>query len=237
MAKQKPFGFFTLLFFSVWLTAWSAGVAFIQSGVLFPNPTLGDSDGFMWIFVFSHGGSEVLVLWFLTRKLRKKGDQPIYLNAEKSLDSQIVRWQLGLSRPWTASLAALLGCLIYLILFSPIVLSFFQPWINVPIFGTGATQSLSAEQVASALFFSGVWMYTMTWWFKTYRSLITGLTVVVLEASAHSLTVREEQPGPDTAPMVFKTGLVKVELGANKLALTQGELEWSLFKLTKASFE
>ena len=51
--------------------------------------------------------------------------------------------------------------------------------------------------------------------------------MVALEISAHSLTVREEQPGRDRVPVVFQTYQVKVQLKDNRLSLTQGKLQWS----------
>jgi hypothetical protein len=208
---------------SVWLTFWSVGVAAIQISIFFEG-------GLPWLFVFSHGGSEVLVLWHVTRKLRNTAISPVLLDGDSTLEGQTLRWRLGTARPFTATLAMGLAIVIYLILLTPLVLHFLAPKEFLPTFGEDVQALSAAPSALIALGFAAVWLYTMTWWVKAFKALKLGLTTVSLQATAHQLTLTEDRPGPDKPPMQFETGqvIMTVETPTKDpvLVLTDGVQQW-----------
>lgn len=216
---KKPLTFGELLFFCVWLTGWSCGVAVIQGIALAsPYPT------FIWIFVLSHGGSEVLVLWNISSRLRSSGTQVQRMVEQQEMESMLFRWRLGdKPRPFTALLAAALAMVTYCILFAPSVL-----YILGAVFGIGLQNDaeLSVFGLLACCLFGAVWIYTITWWIRAYIAVSKGFTIVNLRVEPHRIVIEEERIGPDTQPIVFPATGLHCDTANETLALWTETQRW-----------
>lgn len=216
---KKPLSFGELLFFCIWLTGWSFGVAVIQGIALAsPYPT------FIWIFVLSHGGSEVLVLWTISSRLRASGTQMQRMAEKQEMESMLFRWRLGENpRPFTALLAAALAVVTYCILFAPVVL-----YISGAVFGIGMQDDaeLSVFGLLACGLFGSVWIYTITWWIRAYLAVSKGLTIVNLRVEPHRIVIEEERIGPDIEPIVFPAAGLHCDTANDTLALWTKTQRW-----------
>ena len=200
-------------FFTVWLTGWSVGVASIQWGVL---SSLGTESFFMWIFVFSHGGSQIGVMRMITNSLISESQYPGPITTQRTLDEQVLRYPLGSSKYFKAVHSVILAVVVYCILAAPIVWTL-ADW-------NPSTQFLSG---AFAILFACIWVYTMTWWLKAYRAQIRGLTHVTIRSTAHRIVIQEDRPGPDAPSLTFDTSVVTMTHSDGQLTFEQGDKYWS----------
>ena len=212
VSKKKPITFVELLFFCVWLTGWSTGVAFIQ------GMALQDGISPIWIFVLSHGGSEVFVLWMISSRLRLAGERVQRLDETQDMDSLTFRWRLGESRPFTGMLSAGLATVTYIILLSPLVI-----YIGNTLVGRG---EVSLMGLLACVFFMGVWIYTMTWWFKAYVALSKGMTIVNVRIESHRIVIQEERLGPDEDPIIFPGTNLYFDASMGTLSLWTDTQRW-----------
>lgn len=226
MAKKPNVNVGMLLFMYIWLTGWSAGVAAIQSAYLLPTSMFGDDPQFMLVFVFSHGGTEVGVIWHITRELKKHSDPPQLIDYEQALDNHTIRWRNSVPRRFLSILAVGLAVIVYSILFTPIFLALVTPvWPSLlPMLEIQPEYSVMS--ITAVIIFSVVWILTMRWWVQAYRVLRRGLTTVEMVTTPINITVTERKPGFDIAPLVFKTGQVKLEVNEDEIVLSDNEKTW-----------
>ena len=207
----------SLAFTGIWLAGWSVGVAVIQGISLATEwDSIVSADGVgslvVWLFVFTHGGSEVAVIWATTKELINTSRQPREYQVNRTMDETVLQWHLGHSTYPTAVLSIVIACIIYVILF-------------IPIIGAFALQAEIGPMIVASCF-GGVWIVTMYRWFLAYRAQIEGLTQVTVRISNHQLTIHEDRPGPDRAPLSFFPSRATIHFNKDRVSIIQDDQLW-----------
>lgn len=164
----------TLLFTSVWLVLWSFGVAMIQIELI-------GGDWLTLLFAFSHGGSEVLVLYVVSGLLRKRALLPSDPERDTDVGGTRLTWRAGSSTVTSLAVSALLPLAVYPILC----------WPLVEALRAGPT----VFQALLVAVFGATWLTTVAWlWLPTWRDQLAGLAQVTLEIAAHRMRITERWP-------------------------------------------
>jgi hypothetical protein len=169
--RPKGLSLGELAFFSIWLLGWTLGVAVIQ-GMTLSEPFSPTS-----LFLFTHGGAEVLVLTILARRIRAAA-QVATVPPELTRDHAglTASWTVGTGNPVLALAASLLGVVVHLGLVSPLLLAISEPtlWsilLSVPLLG--------------------VWAYTAVTWASAVKTHADAREEVALEADFDAVTIRQ----------------------------------------------
>jgi len=179
---QKAGGDLRVLFFAVWLTFWSVGVAVIQGlllGGLFGGQDVGVGSLVPLLFLLTHGGSEVMVQRQVSKQVRENAERPSRVQVEQDVGGQVVTWRRGSPTviQWVATY--LLPVLTLLILLAP---------AGITLFSGAATFSM----VLAVLFAVG-WVGIMAWaWLPTWRAQGRSTDTVELRIEPHQIRVTEQ---------------------------------------------
>lgn len=199
-----------LVFTSFWLVFWSLGVAFIQVSLL-------GGEWLTLLFAFTHGGSEVFVLWVVSRMLADQSHLPTQPERTVDVGGTRLVWRAGSSTTLSLVVSVLLPLVVYPILFTPLVLAL----------GAGPTWTSGAMIAA----FAAVWLWTLIgFWVPTWRAQWAGLAEVSLDVAANGVRVQERWPGR-TRTIDFPAGDVTIYRrprdGFAELVLTARDAEWT----------
>jgi hypothetical protein len=210
--KKRAMGLGQLLFLSVWIIAWSVGVAFIEH--LFLQG--GFEALFIGIFAITHGGSEVVALAILTGAVRVQAGVPGVMTQTHDMGSVTLRWRTGSSTIVSMIVSVALPFVVYGVLFAPLV------WVV----GDGPSEF----QMAVASMFGLVWLATIVGlWVRTWMSQVAGLVMVELQVDAHALVVQSRGLFRRTS-LTFPSWQVKVDVRKKSkyaiLRLTAGGKSW-----------
>lgn len=164
---------FRLVFISFWLVAWSFGVAWIQHAALTSG---GWFDSMFWLFVLTHGGGEVAVIYALTRNLIKQAAEPAMLSESVDLGQVSATWREGSANGLSVAIAGGVPLAIYPVLLYPLLTVLVNP------------ASVLAAAVASLLV--GVWLATIAmFWQQAWKAQWAGAGRVELEVDAVRLSL------------------------------------------------
>lgn len=165
---------FSLAFMTVWLSLWSMGVGFL-SGMVGTDPAL-------WLFILTHGGSEIGVGWWVASTFAHHARHAIRPPKDITigLDSMEARWghswQNGLLLVWFCLLGLLIGALL--------------------MGGTWYPTLLDPSPVGTfiALILSAGWGVLGWRWLVTLNTILQSRQTIALKATFDRVTI--EQRGP-----------------------------------------
>lgn len=162
-----------LWFLSIWLVGWSIGVAVIQSMVI-------SGDWSTLLFLFTHGGAEVLVLVVVANQLRTGATTGSSLpDLELEHDGLVARWTVGAASRLRGLGAAVLGVVAHVVLVLGIA--------------SGVSEGTDAIGWIIAVAALMVWAVTAVVWTRGVVAQLRGRSAVTLHADLDGVEVTTRQ--------------------------------------------
>lgn len=191
-----------LLFFSIWLLGWTAGVSWIQHDVL-----TGGLQSELLLFLFTHGGAEVVVLWALSSRIRGAAENQVEApEIRRDHASMQASWTPGSGNLALAGFGALLGLVVFPIL------------IGVPL---SLVPALPVARQALAVGLCVVWAAMGLRWAKALTAHLSR-DAVHLDADLDRVRIETGGCEPVELPLV---GLDASAVG-DSLSLSSGGTYW-----------
>ena len=192
-------------FFSIWLLGWTLGVAFIQ------YLTLTEPFSMTSVFLFTHGGAEVLVLTLLGQRIASAAElatvSPVLQRDHAGLSAT---WPVGTGSLVMLAVGSLLGVVTHVGLVAPLFLALATPSVGSVLLSCGLL---------------AVWGFTGFRWARAVWRHVEARQEVVLEADFDAVTVRQGAE-TTTLPMLGLSVGMGLE---DELVLMSGDASWMGF--------